>query len=224
MGLIKDLEDSLFDSVAGKIERYGFDKRAKAYYAFYKKTPSGRLAFALAFIRHSADVDVTVNVAIRFDELEDLVNEHEDHLKDKQKQNTFSLGAELGNISGVGQKRWTLASLDDVEGVADSIMNAFASIGIPYLEEYSDMETALAALSGDDKAAWLHSPLHDARARRAIGLAFLLGDREKFSEIAAAKTEFLTARNDFGLESFMRLREALDRLLSARPQATSQSN
>jgi hypothetical protein len=72
------------------------------------------------------------------------------------------------------------------------------------------MQTALEVLSGDDKDAWLHSPFHDARAKRALGLAFLLGDQKRFSQLAAAKTEFLKSRNDSGLASFLQFRDALE--------------
>ena len=173
----------------------------------------GRHAFHLSFIKHKADFDVTVDVAVRLDELENLLNEHRGNLSEAQKKNTFTLGAELGNISEGRQKRWTVASLDDIKPAAKSIMDAFVAIGVPYLEKYSDVESVLETLSGDDRAAWLHAPIHDDRAKSAIALAFLLGDRERFSQLAAAKTEFLKSRNDFGLTSFLQFRDALENRL-----------
>ena len=38
-------------------------------------------------------------------------------------------------------------------------MNVFESIGIPYLDRYSDMNTVLEVLSRDDEEAQLHSPI-----------------------------------------------------------------
>jgi hypothetical protein len=212
MSLVKDLEIAAFEAVSTEIGKYGFSGN-KRDSCFYKRTPFGRLAFCLAFIRHRDDSDVTLEMAVRFDELEDLVNEHENRLSKAQRKDTFSLGVELGNLSEGRQERWTVASFEDVEPVARSMMHAFVAIGLPYLQKYSDMETALEALSGDDKAAWLHSPFHDARAKRALGLAFLLGDRERFSQLAAAKTEFLKSRNDSGLNSFLQLKDALEKRL-----------
>ncbi|MBI3652568.1 MAG: hypothetical protein HY231_16225 [Acidobacteria bacterium] len=211
MTKLKDLQDTLLSRLSEEVERYGFDKKVRGQ-SFSKKTPLGRHSFHLSFIRHPpTDFDVTADIAIRFDELEDILNENNNYLSKAEKKNTFSLGAEIGNISEGRQKRWTVASPADVENVAQSIMDAFATIGIPYLEKHSDMETALEALSGDDKAAWLHVPFHDGRAKAAIGLAFLLGQRERFSQIAAAKTEFLTSRNEQGLQSFLQLRDNLER-------------
>lgn len=208
MSSIKELERALFEEVSSKIANYGFTGNSRDS-CFYKRTSFGRLAFSLAFIRHRDDVDLTVHMAVRFDELENLVNENNQLLSKAQKKGTFSLGIELGNLMEGRPKRWTVASLQDVGPVAQSIINSFLAIGLPYLQKHSDMQTALEVLSGDDKEAWLHSPFHDARAKRAIGLAFLSGDRERFSRLVAAKTEFLTARNDSGLSSFLQFKSEL---------------
>jgi hypothetical protein len=214
MTSIKDFEKALFDAVSSKIVKYEFTG-SRNDFCFYKRTAFGRLAFCLAFIRHPHDVDLTAQMAVRFDELEQLINEQENRLSKAMRKDTFSLGVELGNLSEGRQKRWTVASLEDVEPVAQSIMNSFVAIGLPYLEKYSDMKTALDVLSGDDKAAWLHSPFHEVRAKRALGLAFLLSDRERFSQLADAKTDFLISRNDSGLTSFLEFKNALEHRLAA---------
>ncbi|HYV04908.1 MAG TPA: hypothetical protein VFB82_09990 [Blastocatellia bacterium] len=210
----QQLKEDLLQRLAKLIEVHGFVMRARTQ-SFDKRTPFGKLALLLAFIPHRADFDIAASVAIRFNELEDLINEGNDLLSKPEKRQTFSLGADLGNISDGKQKRWTVSNPADVEAVAESIMDFFVAIGIPYLEKYSDMEIALEAFSGEDTAARLHEPFHDSRAKRAIGLAFLLGHRERFSKLAASKTEFLTSRNDFGLQSFLQLRDSLERRLEA---------
>jgi hypothetical protein len=210
MTSIKDTKQMLIRKVAEKIQQYGFDPKFREQ-SFYKKTPFGRLAFHLAFIPHPGiDFDITADIAIRFDSLEDLRNEQKDYLTKAQKKNTFSMGAELGNISEDRQKRWTVARPEDVEPVAQAILDTFASVGIPYLEKYSNMDNALEALSGDDWASSLHSPFDTKRAVSAIGLAFLSGQRERFLQIAEAKTKYLTSRNDSDLKSFLQLKETLE--------------
>ncbi len=214
MKLIKQWEKALLNKLSEQVEAYGFDKKVRGQ-SFHKQTSFGRLALHVAFIEHDdTDFDVTADVAVRFDELEDLLNEYESHLSEAEKKRTFSIGAELGNISEGRQKRWTVADSADIEAVSRSIIDAFSRIGMPYLEKYSDSNTALDALSSDDRAAWLHAPIHDNRAKSALGFAFLLGDRERFHQVAAAKTTFLTSRNDFGLQSFLQLRDALERRLA----------
>ncbi len=98
-------------------------------------------------------------------------------------------------------------------------MQAFETIGLPYLQKYSDMQAALEALSSDDGDASLHMPLHDERAKTALALAFLLGDRERFSQLAVVKTEFLSSRNEQGLQSFIQLRDSLARRLNGQRDA-----
>jgi len=208
MTQIKELEKALLTELSKHVGKYDFDTKVRGQ-SFYKQMPFGRLAFHLSFIKHKTDFDATVDVAVRFDDLEDLINQYRGRISEAQKKNTFTLGAELGNLSEGRQKRWTVATLDDIKPVAESIMDAFVLIGLPYLEKYSNMKTTLETLSGDDSAAWLHAPIHDDRAKLAIALAFLLGDRERFSKLAAAKTEFLESRKDPGLQSFMQLRDAL---------------
>ena len=206
---LKRLQTALLAKVGERIAEYGFDAKPRGQ-SYYKRTPFGRLAFHLAFMKHQADFDTTADVAVRFDELEDLLNQYNTGLTKAERGQTFSLGAEIGNINEGKQKRWRVSGFDDLEDVSRSIADAFETVGKPYLDNYSSMESALGALSGDDRAAWLHSPIHDQRAKEALGLAFLLGDRERFRQIAAAKTEFLASRNDRGLQSFLQVTKDLE--------------
>ena len=50
---------------------------------------------------------------------------------------------------------------------------------------------------------WLHSPIHGERAKRAIGIAFLLRRKDEFDKLVKLKTKFLEERNDFGLGGFI---------------------
>ena len=213
MGHIKDLQKSLLNEISKRIVKYGFDGKPKGQ-SFYKPIASGCQSFTPSFINHKTDVDVTGNVAVRFDALEDLINEYRPYLTKAQKKYTASLGVELGNLGEGAQKRWVLADLDDAGEVAEEILDYFAKVGLPYLEKYSDMEAALDALSANDRG-WLYSPFPDERAKRAIGLAFLLGNKERFFEIAAAKTEFLTSRNEQGLDTFLKIKSDLEKRLKA---------
>ena len=207
---VKQLEEELLSAIAQRITVYGFRQRGKSFRQDFVRTFSlGKQVFHVGFIAHDNDFDVTADVAIRFDELEDLVNQAKEWLSNSHKKETHSIGAELSNISELGQMRSTVASSTDINPVADSLMRSFNDIGLPYLEKYSDMNSALDALQADNKEAWLHSPFHVERAMKAIGLAFLLGNQEKFKEIATRKTEFLSGRGEPGIEPFLRLKSDL---------------
>jgi hypothetical protein len=202
MGYVKDLQDRFFAVLAQRMLEHGFEGRPREQ-SFARKTPFGRQTFHVSFIRHAHDCDVTADVAIRIDALEDLLNEWNATLSKAERKQTHSMGAELGNISEGRQRRWTLASENDVPETASSVMAHFESVGLPYLEKYSNLEQALAALSGDDRASWLHAPFHDLRAARATGLAFVLGHHTRLDELIATKTQFLKDRKDPGLENFL---------------------
>ena len=213
MGNIRELQKDLFQTVGRKLKEYGFTTTGNSG-IFWRTTDFGRQTISLAPINHPpTDFDVTVQLAIRFDRLEDLLNEQELNLTRAEKRDTHSLGVELGNLSEGRQRRWTVSGFDDIVPVAVSLGDSLRNWGLPYLDKYSDMETALEVLSRDDKTARLQSPFHDYRAKKAIGLAFLLGPRDRFLRLAVAKTEFLTARKDSGLASFLRLKETLEQRL-----------
>jgi hypothetical protein len=210
---LKELRKALLNRVGEKVKVYGFKKAAGPH--FIKKAPPGGYALHLTFINHPDDFDVTADVAVRFDDVEDLLNEHKDFLTPKQKRETFSLGVELGNLVEGKPRRWTVVDAGDIEGVADSIAAAFVNIGLPYMEKYSDPEQALAVFSGEDRDSWLHSPFDHERAKRAIALALLTKGPERFNEIAVAKTNYLAAKNDPGLQQFLTLRAALEKRINA---------
>ena len=216
MGHVKDLQDGFFAALARRMAERGFESHPRDQ-SFARKTPFGRQTLHVSFIKHTHDCDVTADVAIRIDALEDLLNEWNATLSKAERKQTHSMGAELGNISEGRQRRWTLTTEDDIPEAVSSVMALFESVGLPYLEKYSNLEQALAAVSGDDHGSWLHSPFHDLRANRAIGLAFVLGRHERLDELIAAKTQFLRERNDPGLGRFLAFAKEIKGRVAAVP-------
>src|SRR5262249_4475601 len=207
------LKERLLERVSGQIRLYGFSRRPR-FQEFSKKTYFGRQGFHLSFIRHKLDFDVAADVGIRFDAVEDLVNKTKPFLSDTEKRNTYTLGADLGNLTGEGDKRWTVTKLLDVEPVSESIMDSFRSVAIPYFQRYSDSERVLQTLSSPAISDTIHSPIPGERAMQVIALAFLLGDRKRFLAISSAETRSLTARNDPALPRFLELRDHLKHQLN----------
>lgn len=215
---LKEVRKKLFGHMSPFLATYGFTTKLGDS-SFYRKFPQGHQCIHLQFIYHGIDVDVCVDIAIRFDELEDLINRHKSYLTEKEKKDTYSLGAELGNIRRRAPIRWTIFSNNDIEQAAKDILEAIVLTAIPCLEKYSDMRTALEVVSGDGPDDWLYSPFDNERAMRAIGLAFLLGDRDVFSQLAKAKTEFLTTKTkqkqlELNIRIFSDLRNELEEKLN----------
>ncbi len=185
----------LLKAIGLALSEVGFESKARDQ-SFYCQKPFGRWAVHVGLIDHEADVDITVDVAIRFDEVEHIAVSDSPLLNAKDRAATFTLGVELGNLVDGRQRRWTLRSAANVADVAQDIVKIIRDFGLPYLERFSDLETALALLSGSGREAWLHSPFHEPRYRRAIALALLLGKEERAKEIAIEGETFLRSRAD----------------------------
>lgn len=206
------LQQLLMKEVSKYVLDHGFNSKPVRQ-EFRKETHFGRVALHLSFIRHECDFDATADVAIRFDALENLVYQGSNQQSGRARQVTYSLGAELGNLHEGRQQRWTVAQESDVEAAAKSIIEYFEMVGLPYIERLSDIGNALDLLSGDDRMARLSSPLDSERAKRALALAFLHGQPERFKHIADSKTEWLTKMDDYGLEDFLQFRMKLEKQL-----------
>jgi hypothetical protein len=205
MATIAELQQKLLSEIAAAVTQYGFGPKPKGQ-SFRMKTPFGWASVHLAFITHEpSDFDITVDVSLRIDAVENLIHEEDNLLSRAEKLQTATIGCELGNMSEGRQKRWNIASDEAVKQVSESIRNAIVSIALPYIERYSNLEDALDALSSNDKSGWLHSPIHDARCRRALALAFVLGKHDQVKGIIGRNEKFLKSRNDGGLAAFQSL-------------------
>jgi hypothetical protein len=175
-----------------KLARDGFVAKLKNQ-SFYKKTDFGVLAVHLAFMNGQVEFDVTVDVAVRFNSVEDLIYPSE---------MTFTLGCELGNLESGMSQRWTVAEPSDAETVAEAIYEKFEKVGRPYLEKYSSIEAAYDVLQRDDRSGWMHSPFDDARAKRALAIAMLRGGIDEFEALLARKRQSLASSKNANLSDF----------------------
>ena len=157
------LDRALLERMSSNLDSYGFKVRYSRQ-SFERRQPFGRQSLHLAFVRHAADFDVVADVAVRFDQVENFVNQSREYLSDSEKRMTHTAGAELGNIRGHGQSRWTVSTVQNVNRVAGEIFSRFKEVGLPFLERLSDLETVASILSSDSDEAKLISPLPESRA------------------------------------------------------------
>jgi hypothetical protein len=206
---MKELQQKLLLFLGERISSYGFNKRPYGQ-SFIKLIPGGKISFHLAFIAHKIDFDVTADIAIRFDDLEYLVNLDNKVLSKKEKESTYSLGVELGNLCDGKQKRWNVSSEDELPVLVDQLIQYFEKYAVPYFEKYSIKQNAYALLSNNDQTAWIHCPVHSARAKRAVALALLLGYKDSIPNLIKQNVEFLRQKNDFGLKDFISFSDTLN--------------
>ena len=205
---LKELRLALLNAVGLRLAQFGFRPKPVGQ-SFLRPLPGGRSAFHISFINHPDDFDVTGSVAIRFDALEDLLNHDSKFLSKKERTQTYSLGAELGNIAGTGQRRWTVTRDSNVDDIAAKIIVDFQEIGIPYLEKASTMESALDLFRQPGRAAWLHCPFHHVRAKSVVGLAYLLGRKNDLPSLIQEQTLVVKSLYEPGLEEFQQFVESL---------------
>lgn len=205
MKALDDLRGMLFSRLGELLASHGF-KPNKKNQVFQLKTSTGHGTAHLAFIRHpGVDFDVVLDFDIRFDAVESLANDISPLVKPAEKKRIATMGMEYGNLTEGAQRRWTIAISEDIEPVAQSIAHAVISIGIPYINKYSDMSEALRALGGTTPFFWRHMPLHSKRASRSIILAYLLQDEPTFERLVLEHDDYLLERNDIGLPKFREL-------------------
>lgn len=167
---MKELRNELLLRLDDRLHPLGFRLR-KTLRDFRRDAGQCSQFLHVAFINHSADFDVIADVAVRHHHVENVMNEERIYLKESEKKLTSTVGAELGNILGIGQHRWSVASERDIPLVVDGIVSYFERVGLPFLERFTSLEETFKVLSVNGSEANLICPLPEkrARAREIIG-------------------------------------------------------
>jgi hypothetical protein len=198
---MKETREALHQALCKRLEPLGFKYKASEH-SHLRPIAVGRHSFHIAY--HYYDhLCVAADVAVRLDELEDLLNTTRSWMSPREKRATYSLGAELGNIAGTGYRSWDVPSLDEVDRVADDVVASFKAIGLPYLERASTLESAYRLLTSPGRSAWLHAPFHWDRAACVVGLAMLTNREQKLPQIVENCVRMLEELKDPNLKDFL---------------------
>ncbi|WP_166213108.1 hypothetical protein [Cognatiluteimonas telluris] len=114
--------------------------------------------FHIACVNHPEDFDAIGDVAVEF-----LL----------ARKRVVIVGAQLGNISGVGQTRHPVSSPEDCAQAARSLVTEFQRVGLPFLERYSSAATVLSVLQSGGTEASLISPLRELHGGQIAALQAL---------------------------------------------------
>lgn len=200
---LREWERDVLRRTGMRLAGFGFSARPRGQ-SFLRAIDGGQASVHLSFIEHEHDFDVTADVAIRFDAVEDLVNRSNVLLSRREKASTFTMGAELGNLERGEPFRVTVAEDGDVEPAVERLVKKIETVGLPYLEKYSDLEAAYEVLSRDDRDGWIHSPIHAGRARRACALLVVMGRQSEVQALGRQKLSYLESVSDPGAALFSR--------------------
>ena len=158
--LLADLRRTLLTELAAALASRGYRKSGQS---FRKEEGPHRLSLHVAFINHVDDFDVTADVAVRHHAVEEIRNLSNTLISAREKKETATIGAELGNLAGVGQHRWTVRERRDIEPVAADILEWFDRIGVPFLERFSSIGETARVLTQDGSEARLICPFPEKR-------------------------------------------------------------
>lgn len=204
--LKKKIHQKLFE----KLNDHGFNKKVSDN-EIKRAFKEGFHIIHLPYLNKTDGFDVVLNVAIRFEKLEDLKHQYREDIGKKRKKQTASLGVEYGNLTGIGQHHWKIRQEEDVDAAVESIFLAIKETMLPYLEEYSNLEFVLEKMMKEEQKEVLKfSPIDYVRAINALGLAVLLNKDETFiNTLIENKTNYLKGRDDFQLQKFLEFVEQL---------------
>lgn len=179
--------------VGAQLKEYGFVQKLSEQ-SFRKKVPLGLATCHLSFIPHGGqDFDITADVALRLDAVEELTNRGE---------GTYTMGGDIGNLSVGRQRRWTVATEADLARVATEIVAALKETGFAFFARFSTLQHVYDVLVKNDIESSLYSPFRDVRWRSVLALAWLLGRTEELPHLIAEGEAFLRSKNDPSIRRF----------------------
>lgn len=183
---------------------HGFEKRVTGQ-SLKKNFDKGLVSVHLSFIEHQDDLDVTVDVGIRLNDVENMANEGNGLLTKKEKAGTFTIGVELGNLSVGSQKRWTIQEESDIALVTKEIYSEIKTYILPFIDKYTNEKAVFNLCLKDDKEAILFCPLDYKRAINAVALAHILQEDKIFIEqIINQKQNYLLSQDEYNIAIFNR--------------------
>jgi hypothetical protein len=199
-----DMQKRLLQAISLEMPKYGFNKKFIGQ-SFYRSLDYGKWALHLSFIKHSDDCDVTADVSIRIDRIEELANKFDDRMKPSDKSKTFTIGAEFGNMIRIRPKRWTMMQESDIPLISSEILDKFNSIGIPYFQKYSNLENMYILLSSNRDLDHIHCPLIGPRCLRTVSLAYILLKYDQIQNLIDKCDKILESNEDLQLNQYRKL-------------------
>jgi hypothetical protein len=125
---------------------------------FKRQVGSVNWLFHIACVNHFGDFDAIGDVAVEFL---------------SARKPVAIIGAQLGNIAGVGQTRHAVTSPENAGQAAQTLVAEFQRIGLPFLERYSNPANVLSVLQSGGTQASLISPLQEIRSGQIAALQAL---------------------------------------------------
>jgi hypothetical protein len=174
----KELMGPMLSRIEVELSPHGFLKNGTKQ-ALYCKTPPGNETVHVALNNIGIGIEVDPNLAIRFDDLEDLIFENTTDFAIKNKRST--IGCYLKNIMPF-EKAWLVSNPSDIDSIGDSIVLAIKEYGFPFFTRFSEQQVVLNVLVNDELMANTICAIPLSRALVTVGLAFLEKEQKIFED------------------------------------------
>lgn len=163
------LRQAVLDQFDASLSSDGFTRRAQSYEG---PLQPARWLVHVAFANHRAEVDFTVDVAVRHAVLQERMVDTYRSLSPKQRRQTATVGVELGNWVDGRRQIWTVRTLADVPPAVQGAVTVLRRFGWPFMERFSSIGTIVSVLEEDGREARLICPVLEARTElRAVARA-----------------------------------------------------
>ena len=174
----------LLEKIATRVAPWGYKARISDQ-VFVRKNELGwrLLHLTSAYGAGSEYWAANIHVALRVDAVEELTKVGIE-MPARDRNRSATIGGEIGNIADGRWRPWHIYPRDDLDRVADEMVCAFVSFGLPYLERVSNLETLLDILSNEGAGAVGEQLMPEITCPRAVALALVLGQNERAAAIA----------------------------------------
>jgi hypothetical protein len=130
------LKRSLFDLVAARLAKRGFNLKA-AKDSFVRQHNGETDMFQLVCLDGKPGWRIQPNVAVRIERVEEIFHQTSG-FEPKYQKDTPTIGSSVGNITAGNNRACEFLLEDDhnVSSVAESIVDIFGRIGLPYFDKF----------------------------------------------------------------------------------------
>lgn len=194
--------DALLGEMAPLLASVGFSPMRRDQ-AFRRNRPDGADITHISFIRYPTSFDVTTDVAVRIDAIEEIVSASNAVLSASARKKTATIGVEIGNLSQGSHLAWNIDETTAIDRVALDIFLHVERFGLPFFARFGDIASVTTMLCRDDSEAMRYSPFNHVRASRAVAGLLALGMTGEAREIAGQKVAFMRELQDPNLEFFL---------------------
>ena len=214
--------ETMLEHLGSRLSASGFQTHI-AKQSFKRKTEIGTDTFHIQRSRHFDGMNISADVAIRCDAIEEFLFDlyrgvmRSEKLGPEIRKGMATLGKGVGDLGPQGRlQMWPVRSTDDAKDVANKLFASYETIAEPYFFRiYTSLETIYDVLKDDDTRRLTIGGY--STARKTIVAAILLKrDESELSALIRSKTRALekSVASDQQIEKF---REFLDRLRSKHP-------